>query len=159
VLAIGPKFRRFKTGPGQPILRAIKIRNTTSFGGEVKPSVPCRENLRNAKETYNHEDGYFVGKIHCHFSPSFSRFATRYVCWLLPENLVCLSGMIIIQMGMNIISEMAVVYGTPCAIHPRNCNSMCLQHMQKSLHFTESILEKAILSILNTVYEWMNFSF
>jgi hypothetical protein len=44
--------------------------------------------------------------------------------------LVGLSGMIIPQMGMYIISEMAVVYGTPCAIPPRNCNSMCLQHMQ-----------------------------
>jgi hypothetical protein len=27
-------------------LRVIKIRSTTSFGGEVKPSTPCRKILR-----------------------------------------------------------------------------------------------------------------
>jgi hypothetical protein len=31
----------FATGPNG-FLRVIKIRSTTSFGGEVKPSVPCR---------------------------------------------------------------------------------------------------------------------
>jgi hypothetical protein len=35
VLATGPKVR-------DGFLRVIKIRSTTSFGGEVKPSVPCR---------------------------------------------------------------------------------------------------------------------
>jgi hypothetical protein len=34
VLAIGPKTREFKFGQGQWILRAIKIRSTTSFGGK-----------------------------------------------------------------------------------------------------------------------------
>jgi hypothetical protein len=32
-------------------LTAIKIRSTTSFGGEVKPSVPYREILRHVKKT------------------------------------------------------------------------------------------------------------
>jgi hypothetical protein len=39
VLATGPKVRGFD---GDGFLRVIKIRSTTSFGGEVKPSVPCR---------------------------------------------------------------------------------------------------------------------
>jgi hypothetical protein len=39
VLATGPKVRGFKP---DGFLRVIKICSTTSFGGEVKPSVPCR---------------------------------------------------------------------------------------------------------------------
>jgi hypothetical protein len=39
VLATGPKVRGFDPNG---FLRVIKIRSTTSFGGEVKPSVPCR---------------------------------------------------------------------------------------------------------------------
>jgi hypothetical protein len=37
VLATGPKVRGF-----DGFLRVIQIRSTTSFGEEVKPSVPCR---------------------------------------------------------------------------------------------------------------------
>jgi hypothetical protein len=37
VLATRPKVRGFDPDRGK-----IKIRSTTSFGGEVKPSVPCR---------------------------------------------------------------------------------------------------------------------
>jgi hypothetical protein len=36
-------------------LMAIKIRSTTSFQGEVKPSVPCREIFRHVKEPYEYE--------------------------------------------------------------------------------------------------------
>jgi hypothetical protein len=43
VLATRPKVRGFDPDRGQWIfLRVIQIRSTTSFGGEVKPSVPCR---------------------------------------------------------------------------------------------------------------------
>jgi hypothetical protein len=50
VLAIGTKIREFRPGRGRWIfLRAIKIRSTTSFGGEVKPSIPCRKILRHVK--------------------------------------------------------------------------------------------------------------
>jgi hypothetical protein len=42
VLDIGPKVRGFKPGRVRSILRVIKIRGTTSFGGEIKPSNPCR---------------------------------------------------------------------------------------------------------------------
>jgi hypothetical protein len=42
-------------------LRTIKICSTLSFGGEVKPEVPC-------KEFYEYEKKYFVDKI-LHFHP------------------------------------------------------------------------------------------
>jgi hypothetical protein len=39
VLATGSNVREFKPGRGRRFLMTIKIRSTTSFGGEVKPSV------------------------------------------------------------------------------------------------------------------------
>jgi hypothetical protein len=36
-------------------LRAIKIRRATSFGGEVKPSVPCHKILRHVKNHHEYE--------------------------------------------------------------------------------------------------------
>jgi hypothetical protein len=44
VLATGPKVRGFKPGRGRWIwiFKDDKIRSTPFFGGEVKPSVPCR---------------------------------------------------------------------------------------------------------------------
>jgi hypothetical protein len=58
-------------------LRAIKIRSTLSFGGEVKPSAPRRKILRHVKNYYSMKET-LVGKIHAYFSPSFSRFAKRF---------------------------------------------------------------------------------
>jgi hypothetical protein len=49
VLAIKPKVCRFKPGRGDGFLRAIKIRSTTSFEGEVKPSAAFRKILRHVK--------------------------------------------------------------------------------------------------------------
>jgi hypothetical protein len=46
VLATGPKCRGFELSRGDGSLRAIKIRNTPSFGEEVKPEAPCRKILR-----------------------------------------------------------------------------------------------------------------
>jgi hypothetical protein len=66
-------------------LRAIKIRCTTSPGGKVKPSVLCRKIFRHIKEPCEVWRRYFVGKIHGHFSPSFSCIATRCVCCILPD--------------------------------------------------------------------------
>jgi hypothetical protein len=40
VLAIGLKVRRFKPGRGDGFLRAIKIRSTPSFGGELVHRLP-----------------------------------------------------------------------------------------------------------------------
>ena len=42
VLAFSTQVRGFKPGGSHRILRAKKILSTPSFGGEVKPSVPCR---------------------------------------------------------------------------------------------------------------------
>jgi hypothetical protein len=49
VLATGPKGRGFKPGRGDGFLKAIKIQSTPSFGGEVKPEVPCHKILRHVK--------------------------------------------------------------------------------------------------------------
>jgi len=43
VLATGPKGHGFKPGQGDRFLRAIKIRNTPSFGWEVKPEPQYRK--------------------------------------------------------------------------------------------------------------------
>ena len=42
VLAFGSQVRGFTPGRSHRIFRAKKILSTPSFGGEVKPSVPCR---------------------------------------------------------------------------------------------------------------------
>jgi hypothetical protein len=49
VLAIGPKVRWFKPCRDVGFLRAIKVRSTPSFGGEVKPEAPCHNILRYVK--------------------------------------------------------------------------------------------------------------
>jgi hypothetical protein len=41
-LPLGPRFAGSNPAEDDGFLRVIKIRNTTSFGGEVKSSVPCR---------------------------------------------------------------------------------------------------------------------
>ena len=42
VLAFSTEVRRFKPGLSLQIFKGEKILSTPSFGGEVKPSVPCR---------------------------------------------------------------------------------------------------------------------
>ena len=42
VLAFGTQVRGFKPGRSRWIFKGEKILSTPSFGGEVKPSVPCR---------------------------------------------------------------------------------------------------------------------
>jgi hypothetical protein len=49
VLTFGTQVRGFKPGRSLQIFRAKRILSTPSFGGEVKPSVPCRA-LWNVKE-------------------------------------------------------------------------------------------------------------
>ena len=43
VLAFGTRVRGFKPGRSRRIFRAKKFLSTPSFGGKVKPSVPCRK--------------------------------------------------------------------------------------------------------------------
>jgi hypothetical protein len=42
VLVTGPKVSRVQTRPRTMDFKGDKIRSTPSFGGEVKPSVPCK---------------------------------------------------------------------------------------------------------------------
>ena len=42
MLAFSTQVRWFKPGRGRRIFKGEKILSTPSFGGEVKPSVPCR---------------------------------------------------------------------------------------------------------------------
>jgi hypothetical protein len=67
VLATGPKVRGFDPEV-DVFLRVIKIRNTTSFGGEVKPSVPCRR-FTACKRTLRAWIEMFRNKFSGHFSP------------------------------------------------------------------------------------------
>jgi hypothetical protein len=46
VLATGPRFA------GSNLAEGDKIRSTTSFGGEVKPSAPCCKILWHVKDDY-----------------------------------------------------------------------------------------------------------
>jgi hypothetical protein len=117
------------TGPNlakdNGFLLAIKICSTTSFGREEKLSVPCRKILQHVKEPYRYEKRYSVHNIHNHFSPSFSCFITRCLCWLqyYQRPLVDESGMIRMQMGIHSISGMVAVHRMPCVIPPYNSNS------------------------------------
>jgi hypothetical protein len=54
VLAVGPKINGSKPAEGDELLRALEIRSTTSFRGDVKSLVPCKI-LRNVKESCGYE--------------------------------------------------------------------------------------------------------
>ena len=43
LLAFSTQLRRFKPARSRRIFKGEKILSTPSFGGEVKPSVPCRK--------------------------------------------------------------------------------------------------------------------
>jgi hypothetical protein len=60
VFAIGPKVRGVKPGQGDGFLRAMKIRSTPSFVGEVQPEAPSRKILRHVKIMYKYEQKYFA---------------------------------------------------------------------------------------------------
>jgi hypothetical protein len=63
MIAIGPKVRGFERGRGRWILRPIQIRSTTFFGGEIKPTIPCRKILQHIKYLDSMKE-ILVGKIH-----------------------------------------------------------------------------------------------
>jgi len=62
VLAFGTQIRGFKPGRSRRIFRAKKILSTPSFGGEVKPSVPCRR-FTACKRSLNLHGSRNLGKI------------------------------------------------------------------------------------------------
>jgi hypothetical protein len=51
VLAIVSKIASLNSAKGDKFLRAIKVRSTTSFGGEVKPSASRHKILWHANST------------------------------------------------------------------------------------------------------------
>jgi hypothetical protein len=77
MLASGTQVRVFKPGRSRRIFRAKKFLSMPSFGGEVKPSVPCRS-FEACKKPYN-----FRGSRDCRlnligdFSPITPHFTDR----------------------------------------------------------------------------------
>ena len=71
VLAFSTQVRGFKPGRSHRIFRAKKFLSTPSFGGEVKPSVPCRR-FAACKRFLNLRGSRNLGKITGHLSrPQF----------------------------------------------------------------------------------------
>ena len=62
VLAFGTQVRGFKPGRSRWIFMAEKILSTPSFGGEVKPSVPCRR-FAACKRALNLRGSRNLGKV------------------------------------------------------------------------------------------------
>jgi hypothetical protein len=54
VLAIGPNVHGFKSEDGG-LLRSIKFRSTTTFGGEMKSTAPCRKMLRHVTDSAEYD--------------------------------------------------------------------------------------------------------
>ena len=62
VLAFGTQVRGFKPGRSRRIFKGEKILSTPSFGGEVKPSVPCRR-FAACKRSLELRGSRFLGQI------------------------------------------------------------------------------------------------
>ena len=80
VLAFSTQVRGFKPGRSRRIFRAKKILSTPSFGGEVKPSVPCRrfaacKRSPNLRGSWNLDKitGQFLAQIIPPFAARISR--------------------------------------------------------------------------------------
>jgi hypothetical protein len=62
VLAFSTQVRGFKPGRSSRIFKGEKILSTPSFGGKVKPSVPCRR-FAACKRSLNVVEVVILGKI------------------------------------------------------------------------------------------------
>jgi hypothetical protein len=51
-LPLDPRFAGPYPVENDGVVIEIKIRGTTSFGGKIKQSVPCRKILQHVKETF-----------------------------------------------------------------------------------------------------------
>jgi hypothetical protein len=63
-----PSFAGLKPAEDDGFLRAIEIRSTTFFGGEVKPSSHVAKLYGMLKIPAEYGRRYFAGKINGHFS-------------------------------------------------------------------------------------------
>ena len=74
MLAFSTQVRGFKPGRRRRIFRGEKILSTPSFGGEVKPSVPCRR-FAACKRALNLRGSLNLGKITGQFLAHSSTFS------------------------------------------------------------------------------------
>jgi hypothetical protein len=124
VLTCLPLDRRFAgSNPAQNdgFLGEIKIRNTTSFVGEVKPLAPCRNILRHVKKLRSMTEmlrrlnsKIFLAKFLTNSLLGVSA-ATREVCWMNHEWLE-------LRWGRTKDQKMVAVHGMLSTIPPRNSN-------------------------------------
>jgi hypothetical protein len=103
----------------QGLLKAIRTGIIMSFKGELKPVAPCCRILWGVKDPYSKKE-IIVGKIHGHFSPSFSCFVL--LLGVSPgychRALAGESGMIRTQAAKHNRLVMVTVQGTPCVTLP-----------------------------------------
>ena len=78
VLAFSTQVCGFKPGRSRRIFRAKKFLSTPSFGGEVKPSVPCRR-FAACKRSLNLRGSRNLGKNYYRTVPTFSARISRVV--------------------------------------------------------------------------------
>jgi hypothetical protein len=64
-LQLDPSFAGSNSAEGDGLLRAIRIRSSTSFGEEIKPEAPCRKSLA-CKNHLQYEKNTSEGQIY-HF--------------------------------------------------------------------------------------------
>jgi hypothetical protein len=108
VLAFGTQVRGFNPGRSRRIFSDEKILSAPSFGGEVKPSVPCRA-LRHVKEPKSDVEVANFGKISRpflgHFSPIVPPSAAGFASVasdagsLLWRKLECSKSLVLLQVG------------------------------------------------------------
>jgi hypothetical protein len=88
VLAFGTQVRRFKPGRSRRIFRGEKILSTHSFGGEVKPSVPCRR-FAACERSLELRGSRILDEICRNISRPrrvpLSTLSRRWTCWHLAE--------------------------------------------------------------------------
>jgi hypothetical protein len=77
---LDPRFAGLNPAKDSGFLRAIKTLSTTSFGGEVKPSVPCCEILQHVKELYRFEGDISYAKFMT-ISCQVSLALLLDICW------------------------------------------------------------------------------
>ena len=78
MLAFGTQVRGFKPGRSRRIFNGKKILSTPSFGGEVKPSVPCRRFAACERALHLHGSRN-LGKITGNFLAHSSTFRCKHL--------------------------------------------------------------------------------
>jgi hypothetical protein len=108
-LPLDPTFAVSDPAKSDEYLREIKIRSTTSFGGEVKTSTPCHKVLRHVKEPLWYYADFDRQNSAVIFNSVLPCFPTR--CLLKPQQITWVdeSGIIRTEMGSTIDQKMDAV--------------------------------------------------